>query len=189
MKSLLIPLLAVPLGAAFFLFSGKRITKVSAVTSKPYVRQGSEGPYSVDRPESWPGAWSDSLDALAPDFRARIEALRDAMAKEGFTRDSYYPIQTWRSLERQQHMIDKGWSTVKTSYHTATLGDGTPNAYAVDFDTVDKSRRDEFYKALYRNSQALKLTTGLFWKFKDPGHVQPTDNTIAKANANNPKVA
>jgi len=152
------------------------------------VRSGKEGKLDLGKPETWPGAWSDSLEALAPAFRVRVARMVVALAAMGYRLGEHYvPGSTWRSKERQRFIVDKGWSRTMRSKHAVTAADGTPAAMAVDmFPLMAKeAEKAAFYTALMASAEREGLVSGGSWgrtnatwaKYGlgwDPGHVEAT---------------
>jgi hypothetical protein len=154
----------------------------------------------------YPGCATNSMDALWPPFRARVEQLMEELRQLG-----YSPVanETYRSLQRQQYYKDRKWSTVLQSYHNVSR-DGTPESMAIDmFDSRYWKYQDDpaleqgladFFHELMRLAPKYGLTTGGNWGKRgrwaqyglgwDPGHVEIARSSwggksIEKAHAGN----
>lgn len=166
------------------------------------IEPGGVGRLDVSRVESWPGKWSKDPNSLSPAMRRKYACVVKRLREKGYTEGKHYRvIQAWRSMERQQYLMDKGWSTVRYSYHTATLADGTPDSRAIDLDpfwTDDDGEKAEFYLDLWEAAESCGLKSGAAWSQRgkwakygigwDPGHIELADVTIAQANKHTERV-
>ena len=132
----------------------------------------------------YPGAQSRDLADLDPYFRKNLQRTIQRMENEG------YPVwvgATWRSKERQQHYIDKGYSKKLNSHHRGGAETkGKRRATAADIyllaPLIYLPLHAKFYHRLSAVASEESLMTGarftkrgvwaVFGLGWDPGHVQ-----------------
>ena len=79
---------------------------------------------------SWPGVETKSLDDLDPDFRKLIDLVIAELKAQNY---EYTIRSTWRSWERQEYFLAKGWTTTRSSQHMNVDSANNAASYAVDF--------------------------------------------------------
>lgn len=184
------PLAVIALGAVgvALLLNGKR--KAPSSTRRDTIQAPPREPQEAA--VGMPGTETDSLAALYPPFATRLQRALAELALEGIP---FKVMRTARSLERQAHYRQHGWSTVSRSYHTVTAADGSPEALAADvvpigidleapLDHPDTAKAARAFRRLLEVCRKHGLRTGGEWEPDggkwsrfglgwDPGHIQP----------------
>ena len=79
-------------------------------------------------PSTYPGEASRDMRDLDPDFRSLVDAMLLSLEAKGF---KFKVRETWRSAERQQFYLSRGWSNTPTSQHM-NFTNGERASYAID---------------------------------------------------------